>query len=185
MNLLKWAPHAYQCTLWLPTENTLQNYIWWLVQVQNRYIHLSWVADPLRKKFYIHNHEGWVTLRFTYLGSCYRISPHTVLWLITCVVLKYFYLKYLNLFWHQLNFEVIPYASQVRMPWNGEIQSILAHSPIVLLNLHSTNQYLDHDMTKTLNKMCSYCLQALLAKSTLSMTKQHTQDKCDYILMYI
>jgi hypothetical protein len=27
MNLLKWAPHAYQCTLWLPTENTLQNYI--------------------------------------------------------------------------------------------------------------------------------------------------------------
>jgi hypothetical protein len=27
VNLLKWAPHAYQCTLWLPTENTLQNYI--------------------------------------------------------------------------------------------------------------------------------------------------------------
>jgi hypothetical protein len=23
MNLLKWALHAYQCTLWLPTENTL------------------------------------------------------------------------------------------------------------------------------------------------------------------
>jgi hypothetical protein len=49
MNLLKWAPHAYQCTLWLPTENTLQKYIWWLVQVQDGYIHLSWVADPTIK----------------------------------------------------------------------------------------------------------------------------------------
>jgi hypothetical protein len=50
MNLLKWVTHAYQCTLWLPTENALQNYIWWLqVQVQNRYVHLSWVADPTIK----------------------------------------------------------------------------------------------------------------------------------------
>jgi hypothetical protein len=82
--LLKLAQHAYQCTLWLPTENTLQNCIWWLVQVQNRYVHLSWVADPT-------NHERWVTLRFTYLvtGSAARIQCSGL----TCMMFKYFYFK--------------------------------------------------------------------------------------------
>jgi hypothetical protein len=34
----------YGCPLKI--QNTLQNYIWLLVQVQNSYVHLSWVADP-------------------------------------------------------------------------------------------------------------------------------------------
>jgi hypothetical protein len=31
------------------------------------------LIQPLRTKFYIHNHERWVTPRFTYLGRCYWV----------------------------------------------------------------------------------------------------------------
>jgi hypothetical protein len=40
------------------TENKLQNYIWWLVQVQDGYIHLSWVAEPTIKNKILHT-QSW------------------------------------------------------------------------------------------------------------------------------